>query len=582
MDWQFTSYSVFNFLIAGLTAVVAVFAWQRRHVAGGFPLFWLMTAVSFWMFTAGLEAAAVPIPDKIFWSKIQYLGVQSSPVFLLLFALQFAEYERFLVPRRQLFLWIIPLITIGLAATNDYHHVIWTTFTPIAGTNLIAYGHGWAFWVAIVYIYLVIAAAVLILLRASLIRRNIFRNQVVAILAGMIFPWGGNVMYVFGLGPSGYDFTSIGFALIGILLLWSIRNTKLLDLVPVARSKLVDTMADAMVVLDDRARLVDINRAAETILGRPAAVVVGQPASQVFRLQPQLLRHLNTTAETQIETAVTRNGSTHYYDLNISPLVDRRERVTGRILVWREITGRKKVEEALRQTNLELEARNTDLDAFSHMVAHDLKNPVAAIKGLANLMTDPRLTPQQWQEYISDIEQIGLKMGSIIDELMLLAGLRKVNIQMEPVDMAGVVANVKARLARLIDETGGQIHYPQDWPLALGYTPWVEEALVNYVSNALKYGGQPPCVKLGATLQPDNRIRFWVQDNGLGLTPEQQAKLFTEFERLGQTRATGHGLGLSIVRRIVEKMGGGYGVESTAVPGEGCTFYFTLPGFPLN
>ena len=74
MDWQFTSYSVFNFLTAGLTAVVAVVAWQRRHVAGGFPLFWLMTAVSFWMFTAGLEAAAVPIPDKIFWAKIQYLG----------------------------------------------------------------------------------------------------------------------------------------------------------------------------------------------------------------------------------------------------------------------------------------------------------------------------------------------------------------------------------------------------------------------------------------------------------------------------------------------------------------------------
>ncbi|MEJ2751008.1 MAG: HAMP domain-containing sensor histidine kinase, partial [Anaerolineae bacterium] len=122
----------------------------------------------------------------------------------------------------------------------------------------------------------------------------------------------------------------------------------------------------------------------------------------------------------------------------------------------------------------------------------------------------------------------------------------------------------------------------QDWPLALGYTPWVEEVMVNYVSNALKYGGRPPYVELGATRQPDNRVRFWVRDNGLGLTPEQQAKLFTEFERLGQTRANGHGLGLSIVRRIVEKMDGDYGVESTAVPGEGCTFYFTLPGFPLN
>jgi signal transduction histidine kinase len=119
------------------------------------------------------------------------------------------------------------------------------------------------------------------------------------------------------------------------------------------------------------------------------------------------------------------------------------------------------------------------------------------------------------------------------------------------------------------------------WPEALGYAPWVEEIWVNYLSNALKYGGTPAAslrVELGATAQDDGMVRFWVRDNGPGLSPEEQAQLFTPFTRLDRVRAKGHGLGLSIVRRIVERLGGQAGVESQGVSGRGSVFYFTLPG----
>jgi two-component system sensor histidine kinase/response regulator len=114
------------------------------------------------------------------------------------------------------------------------------------------------------------------------------------------------------------------------------------------------------------------------------------------------------------------------------------------------------------------------------------------------------------------------------------------------------------------------------WPVALGYAPWVEEVWINYLSNAFRYGGRPPRLELGAEAQPDGRVRFWVRDNGAGLTPEDQARLFTPFTRLDQVQVKGHGLGLSIVRRIVEKLGGQVGVESQI--GQGSTFSFTLPG----
>jgi len=127
------------------------------------------------------------------------------------------------------------------------------------------------------------------------------------------------------------------------------------------------------------------------------------------------------------------------------------------------------------------------------------------------------------------------------------------------------------------------------WPIAAGYAPWIEEVWANYLSNALKYGGDPPLIELGAAVEEDNvnnnglpLIRFWVQDNGDGLSEAQQERIFTPFERLDQVRAKGHGLGLSIVQRIIEKLGGKAGVESSGEPGQGSTFYFTLDAADLR
>ena len=173
--------------------------------------------------------------------------------------------------------------------------------------------------------------------------------------------------------------------------------------------------------------------------------------------------------------------------------------------------------------------------------------------------------------------------------------------------MGAIVNEVHVRLEQMIADTGAILILPKQWPAAVGYAPWIEEVWVNYISNALKYGGSPPQMELGWEMEKvklsqqeaetehplsgiENQtydtwvraspfrqmfVRFWVQDNGPGLTPEQQALLFTQFTRLHQTRAEGFGLGLSIVQRIITRLGGTVGVEST--PGKGSRFYFTLP-----
>jgi len=245
-----------------------------------------------------------------------------------------------------------------------------------------------------------------------------------------------------------------------------------------------------------------------------------------------------------------------------------------------EIAERMQIEATLREYAAHLEAQNAELDAFAHTVAHDLKNPVSTIVGYADVLNRNYTTlPEATSErFLTVIARNGRKLGTIIDELLLLASVREMaEIEIHPLEMGHVVAEARGRLLHMIEDSGGEIVMPDRWPVALGYAPWVEAVWTNYINNALKYGGQPPRVELGARTQEDGWVRFWVRDNGPGLTPEDQERLFTPFERLHQIRIAGQGLGLSIVRRIMEKLGGQVGVESDGVPGQGSTFYFTLP-----
>jgi PAS domain S-box-containing protein len=239
---------------------------------------------------------------------------------------------------------------------------------------------------------------------------------------------------------------------------------------------------------------------------------------------------------------------------------------------------------AIRTT--ELEAQNAELDAFAHTVAHDLKNPLGVVSGYTEFLTLylDKLNPDQLKEAAELAANSALKAVDIVNNLLLLASTNKQAVELKPLDMAKVVRETQHRLRNMIQEYQPDIILPPDWPTALGHAPWIEEVWANYVSNALKYGGRPPRLELGGELLPivsDSNVitsrpaRFWVKDNGPGLTPEQQARLFTPFERLSQVQVIGYGLGLSIVKRIVEKLGGTVDVESEV--GHGSTFYFTLP-----
>lgn len=221
-----------------------------------------------------------------------------------------------------------------------------------------------------------------------------------------------------------------------------------------------------------------------------------------------------------------------------------------------------------------------ELEAFAHTVAHDLKNPLSIIQGFAAVMqeTDEK-SPAEIDQFTNITFSTSQKMFSIIDELLLLAEIRnRTTLPVGKLDTGRIIQGVMYRLENLIVSTQAIINLPTTWDCAIGYEPWVEQVWINYVSNALKYGGSPPVITLGSERLPNHLVRFWIKDNGSGIAEKDLSRLFGEFSRLNETSVSGHGIGLSIVKRIIEKLGGEVGVTSQY--GQGSTFYFILSENP--
>ena len=439
--------------------------------------------------------------------------------------------------------------------------------------------YGPLFWLQVGYNYASVLIGAALVGRLYLTAPAPFRDQARLAILGAVTPLIVNFVYISRLIPGFHkDYSPLGWALGGAAFAIAIFSYHLLDLMPMARQALVDTMIEGMLVLDTTGRIVDINPVAQAIIGLTPPQAIGRHLRQVW---PAGQAVLASQAAGSGEVYLTHASAERCYDVRAAQLTDRRGRVTGSLILLRDITVHKQAEARLQQICLALEARNADLDTFARTAAHDLKRPLSVIVGQSDLaMRHLRTDPDPFlQECLEGIAHTGRRMAHIVDELLFLASVRQQDLTPETVNMADTVTAALRELADMATGLSVQIQQPPSWPQALGHAPWIEQVWINLISNALKYGGRPPRIELGwESMQASAEramLRFWVRDYGPGLSQTERERLFVPFTRLQPDHAEGSGLGLCIVRSIVEKLGGRVGVEEA--PGGGSRFHFDLP-----
>lgn len=340
--------------LAGLTSIlVAFYLWRRRSTPAAKTLLILMAATAEWAFLSALHKVSPDLSTKILIAKMQYIGIVTVPPALLVFVLQYTGRERWLTNRNLILLTILPVITLGLAWTNEFHKLIWErTWIDFSGSIPIGvYDYGPFFWIWTSFCYLAILLSTIWLIQAFISSPRLYRIQVLIMLIGIAAPWVANGLYLFNISPwPRIDLTPIAFTITGLALGCGMFWVRILDIVPVAHATVLKGIPDGVIVLDDNKRIVNMNPAAQKILSLPNSGVIGQSALEIFANQPTLIEYLRDVTEVRSEITLGQGDTQRYYDLYISPFKDRQGSLIGRLITLRDFTQRKLSEMALRES----------------------------------------------------------------------------------------------------------------------------------------------------------------------------------------------------------------------------------------
>ena len=585
MTFEFNALYFFR-LLSGLFALALVIGlWKKKDSEAVLYLILFELAASLWAITDGLEHSAETLPAKILWSQIGYIGSSTTTVFFLLFTFAYVQFHKYLHPFLITALMFIPAVTILLVFTSSHHQLIWASVGYDPVTNESTYNYGKWFWFFAFYEYSVLLTGISILLYCTFKFYQIYKVQLIYLIIASVLPLTTSLIYVFKVLPVKADLTPMALIFSGIFSALAIYYQKMLDVVPVARRQTINNLGDGVVVVDMENRIVDVNNAFGKIINASREELIGNHFNRFSSLFLKEKTEQSSESDFLTETKIRTVGGLKYFEVKYNPVTDSKNKLIGRIFLLHDISLRKKaLDAAVESNNLlrneikEKEILIVDLDAYARTVAHDLKNPISGVIGLTDFIKEDIMNQNHDQafELLDLLHQQGHKMLKIVDELLLLSRIRREDIKLVEIDIQLIVYEAINRLKQQLEDRKATFELPEEWPVIMGHSQWIEEVWVNLISNAIKYGGDPPKIVIGNEKTTNGWYRFWVQDNGKGLPSELLDRLFADFERLGKQNVEGHGLGLSITKRIIEKLGGQVSVSSENILGKGCIFSFTL------
>ncbi len=576
--------SIIPFLIPMIAAVVIsllvlMYAFRHRDTVGSRAFIVLMSAVSLWQLAYLFWLLSVNPSAKVLFDKISYIGVVLVAPGWLWFALQYAGERRWVKPGWILATLVVPVIILILVWTNDYHWLIWRDydFYNAGGVVLQNVHYGPAFWVVIVYSYLLLLIGSLLIITTVLKTSRYYRYQSFFLLIGALLPWAGNILYVFKvIDMPGLDFTPFMLGVSGVCVGIGLFFFHLLSIVPIARKTLIDKTEDGLLILDGNNRVVDLNPACRKIMDIRDSQVIGEQIINIWKNSPELLNRYIDTMKAHNVLQFERSGELVYYDVRIQPLYKDNGTFLGRLITIRDIT-------EIRRAQMDRD-RIQKLETFEIMaggIVHDFHNHLSIIDGNLKLIELALADGKDINKYLGKIQEASQKANAVTRQLLTFT--KGIEPRKEIVNIVALLKET-ADLLLSASEVELELNIAEDvWTIKAdkGLLTQVFSNLIINADQAMPKGGilkiravnVQSAAELPEILDPSlHYVKICFRDQGVGIPEEQLIRIFDPYFT---TKPKGSGLGLAVSFTIVKKHNGYISVQS--VLGKGTTFTVFLP-----
>jgi signal transduction histidine kinase len=566
-------------------ALYAVYVWRRRRASAGASLAVVLAAAGWWGLAYALELAATELSTKLLWGDAKWLGICLLPPAWFAFIMQYTGRERWVNRSVMVALAVPPAAVIVLLANQATHDLV-RYYPPSAAADpadAIAQV-GPLFWPFLVYADLVVWGCTALFVRTLTRLSRLYWRQSLLLIVTVLLPFLANILHNLNVGPFGrVELTPFLFVLTGAVLVWGIFRFRLLDLAPIARSRIFQLMQDAVVVLDPYGRVVDANLAAERLLGQPVAHAVGQPLAQLLPGWATAISNggPSTPSDTPCEEVVIAGRA---YELTVSALPDRQGRPTGELLIARDVSERRQAERILRDSLAREQAASEHLRALDEMkttflqaVSHDLRTPLTSVLGIA-LTLERRAGGLPADDIADLLHRLSInarKLDGLLADLLDLDRLARGTLipRRQVVDVGELTRRVVDEAA-VAGEHAVVVAAPTV-RIAVD-APKVERIVENLVVNAARH--TPAGTTIWVRVEPRrDGVLLLVEDKGPGVPAQLREQIFQPF-RKGRNvadHAPGSGIGLALVAQFAGLHGGRAWVEDR--PEGGASFRVFLP-----
>ncbi len=527
----------------------------------------LMFCIFLWSFSAILELTSNTIVASLFWTKIMYIGIVFIPVLLVFTVIEYiGKYE--LINKWSIFLLsLIPVICLLSLWTNSYHNLFYESniLENIGDTFLttLSTGRGVFFWVFTYYSYFLIIMACCILINKLFESEKIYLKQVLLLLISILIPFLGNTLFIFsGIFPSRYDITPSLLSITGIILAWNIFHFKFLNIIPAAKDFILERTNDYFFIIDNDYRIVFHNNRARELFDKKD--VIGKDAEKVFsKISEKIKKNLRKEKSINKEIKI----GDEYFLIRIET-ISKNSRILGKLLQLVNITERKELEK-----NKEINKIRND---FMMRISHELKRPLVPILGYSSDMLS-EVSSKTHKKELKKIVSNAKLLKNLIEKILTFTSLKKEEFDLEE-------TNIKELINKVLNEYKEKIKSKdlelikkfESSPKLMIDDKKIKKAFNNIIENSVK-NTEKGFIKIILKEDEDNAIII-VEDTGKGISEEvlQKIRKGSYIARLEPEKIhTGIGVGLVIVKNIVEAHNGEFNLKSER--GKGTRVCLYLP-----